>query len=250
MAEDGKMSGRGRICAVFLAFVCCMASTNGSVVYTRLISTSFLATWYDWVSGTEGHLNFNNTSINVAKTLYTYNDVYTLSIVGKLTFNPNLARDYSSDGYAKGYFEGGATVTITGGLKLNGSYVYGGSGTAAKQIFQAVMLPVYEDSQNPTLNRWSLEEDVYQAGNFNRGLFLEMVDGSEGLASGITIGSDILKMTGPKMDLFLKCDNVSDFYTDMSSGSIASPINITGLIPEPATVLLFGLGALCLKRKR
>jgi len=246
------MSGRGRVCAgLMLAFVFCAVSVQGSVVYTRLIDTSFYNTkWYDWVSGTNGHLNFNSTPINLEKKLYTYNDVYTLSMTGTFTFNPNLTRDYSSGEFAKGYFEGGAIVTITGGLMLGGSYVYGGTGTAAKQIFQARMVPLYEDSLNPTLERWALEESTTAAGNFNRGLFLDMVAGSEGLASGLTLTTgDILKMTGPKMDLFLKANNATNFYTDMGPIITPSPVKITGLIPEPITLLLLGLGMLCLKKK-
>jgi len=246
------MSGRGRVCAgLLVAFVFCAASVQGSVVYTRMIDTSFLMTkWYDWVSGTDGHFNFSSTSINLEKKLYTYNDVYTLNMTGTFTFNPNLTRDYSSGGFAKGYFEGGAIVTITGGLLSGGSYVYGGTGAAARQIFQARMVPVYEDSLNPTLERWALEEDSYLAGNFNRALFLGMVEDSEGLASGLTLTTgDILKMTDPKMDLFLKASDAANFYTDMGPISTASPIKITGAIPEPATFLLLGLGMLCLKKK-
>jgi hypothetical protein len=236
---------------IVVLFVC-ISTANANTVYTRLIDTSFIMTkWYDWVS-TNGHLNFSNTSINGEKKLYTHDDVYTLSMTGTLTFNPNLGRDYSSGELAKGYFEGGATVTITGGLKIGASYVYGGLGAAAKQIFQATMVPVYEDSLNPTLNRWSLEESTTEAGRFDRTLFLDLVAGSEGLASGISLlgTGDILKMTSPKMDLSLKTDSaVSNFYIDMGPSSTASNIKITGLIPEPATLLLLGLGGICVRRK-
>ena len=224
------------------------------VVYTRLIDTSFIMTqWYDYVSGTDGHLNFNNTSINGSKVLYTHDDVYTLNMTGSLTFNPILERDFSAGAYARGYFEGGVAVTITGGLKIGTSYVYGGTGTAAKPIFQAVLSPLSEDSSAPSQERWALTESTTEAGRFDRTLFLDLIEGSEGLAAGIALQGtgDILKMVGPKMDLSLKTTStVSNFYTDMGPSTIASPIKITGIVPEPATAVLLGLGSLCfLKRK-
>jgi hypothetical protein len=248
--EAGKMRERRFCAAVMLFFTLCAVSVQGGIVYTSLIDTTFFTTWY--AASPTGHLNFSNTPVGVQKTIYTYGDVYTLTISGKVTFNPNLARDYSSGGVAKGYFDGGATVTITGGLKnSNNQWVYGGTGSNAKQIFQAVMVSLHEDNANPTLNRWALEEETDQPGNFDRTLVLSMVDGSVGLASGLILNNgDILKMIGPKMDLSLKTDNVSNFSNDFGYTDIASSIKITGLVPEPATVLLVGLGALCLKKKR
>jgi hypothetical protein len=251
--EDGKMRERRIICIILvLAFVLFSGTiVKGGVVYTSLIDTSFFTTWYS--ISPSGHINFSNTLVGVQKVLNTYGDVYTLTMSSnsRVTFSPNLARDTSSGGVAKGYFDGGATVTITGGLKdSNGSWVYGGTGGNAKQIFQAIMVPLYEDSANPAINRWSLEEEIYEPGNFDKTLMLSMVDGSVGLASGITLpNGDILKMIGPKMDLSLKTDNVSDFSTNFSYTDVASSIKITGLVPEPMTLLLFGIGTLCLRKK-
>ncbi len=246
------------ILALIIGVVCAPAFITSSLyagtVYARLIDTSFIMTrWYDYVSGTDGHLNFNNTTINGSKVLYTHDDVYTLSMVGTLTFNPILERDFSEGVYANGYFEGGVEVTITGGLRVGASYLYGGVGAAAEPIFQAVLAPVYEDSLNPTLERWALEESLTESGRFDKTLFLDLIEGSEGLASGIALAGtgDILKMINPKMDLSLKTTvPVSNFYTDMGPSAVASPIKITGVVPEPATVLLFGIGTLCLRRKR
>jgi hypothetical protein len=250
--EDGKMRERRTICIILvLAFVLFSGTiVKGGVVYTSLIDTSFFTTWYS--ISPSWHINFSNTSVGVQKVLNTYGDVDTLTISGKVTFNPNLARDYSSGGVAKAYFNGGATVTITGGLKdSNNNWVYGGVGSNVKQIFQAIMQPLHEDALNPTLDRWSLEEEVYEPGNFDKTLVLSMVDGSVGLASGITLpNGDILKMIGPKMDLSLKTDNVSDFSTNFSYTDVASSIKITGLVPEPMTLLLLGIGTLCLRKKR
>jgi hypothetical protein len=250
------MREKRNICVVLVLAIVLFsgAIAQGGVIYTRLIDTSFIMTkWYDYLSGTSGKLNFNSTTaINGEKKLYTYDDVYTLSMSGTFTFNPYLGRDYSAGGLAKGYFDGGAIVTITGGLMVGTTYVYGGTGTNAKQIFQAVMLPLYEDPENPLLNRWSLAEDPTESGRFNRTLLMEMASGSEGLAAGLTLTSgDILKMTGPKLDLYLKTTaDVSNFYVDMGPVSYASPVKITGLLPEPATILLLGLGTLCSRKKR
>jgi probable HAF family extracellular repeat protein len=212
---------------------------TGSAIYTRLIDTSFIMIkWYDYIDGGASRINFNNTVINVQKGLYTYDDVYTLTMSGTLTFNPLLVQDYSSGGLAKGYFEGGATVTITGGLLLDGSYVYGGTGASAKPIFQAVMFPVYDDTSNPTLDLWALEEQIYEEGRFDRTLLLEMVEGSEGLAAGISLpNGDILRMYSPEMDLFLKTNvTVSTFGVDIGPSVLQSQIKITGLLPDVVLV--------------
>ena len=241
---------------VGVVFCLVMSSTSpGAVVYTRLMDLGFLFnTWYDYTGGSPaGNINFNKTSINLTSTLYTEGDVYTLGITGTLTFTSDLYSDYSSGGLAKGLFEGGSTVKIVGGLKQGGSYVYGGTGGNAKQIFEATLRPVHDDGGNPTADRWSLEEDVYTQGNFNRTLRLELVAGSEGLVSGITIGTDTLTIVGtseyPNMKLELKTTTtVNDFAYDINSGYLASHVKINS-IPEPATFILVGLGTLLLRTR-
>lgn len=248
---------RQRMLELTLIGVVCLSAfipstVDAGTVYVRLIGSSYpVAKWYDWL-GSSGRLNFSNTTLSGGM-VYTYNDVYELTMTGTFTFNPNLGRDYSAgDGLAKGYFEGGATVTFTGGIRDGATYVYGGTGAAAKQIFQATLNTVYEDPLNPGLNRWALEENATEAGRFDRTLFLTFVEGSEGLASGIVLNGtgDILRMTGPKMDLSLKtASTVSNFGADISSGGLASRVEITGLLPEPATILMLGLGGLCLRKR-
>jgi hypothetical protein len=227
-----------------------------AMVYTRLMDTSYLMSkWYDYISGSNGNLSFSSTSLS-GGTLYTQDNVYTLTLTGKITFTPTLIRDYSSDGLAKGYFDGGVAVTITGGLRQGSTYVYGGSvfsgaNANAKQIFAGTLVPVYDDPLNPTANRWSFEEEAMESGRFDRTLLLQLVADSEGLAHGIQIGSDTLIMRDPKMDLSLKATvNPNNFIsTDLSSGTTASNVKITG-VPEPMTLALLGIGALLVCRRK
>lgn len=237
--------------AGWLGILCvCIASANAAIVWTRLIDTNYLFnTWYDYLGGTSGKITFVNTSVGNVKTLYTYGDVYTLTVEGTLTFESNLARDYSAGGIAKGFFEGGSTITLKGGLKQGTTFVYGGTGSAAKTILQAVMNPVYEDPQNPTLLRWALEESDTEVGRFDRVLFFTLVSGSEGLASGITLpNGDILKMADPKIDFSLKTQTaVNNFVSvDLNSGPLASVVKFVAPIPEPMTLLIFSAGGLAL----
>lgn len=237
---------RERILFLAIAIMAVSVFTcNAATVYTRLIDTSFINfKWYDYISGTDGQFNFSSTTISGEKKLYTYDNVYTLNMIGTLTFGPSLLSDYSTGGLAKGNFEGGVSVTIAGKLLLNGNYVYG-SATQALPILQATLSSVYD-------NGWTLEESVQQAGSFERTLFLDLVENSEGLASGITLAGtgDILKMIDPKMDLFLKTSStVNNFLTDIGPSMLASPIKFTGVVPEPATLVLLGMGLLCLRKK-
>jgi len=242
------------VCTILLiaAVLSLPAYVSAGMVYTELIDMSFLMTqWYTYTGGTSGQFSFNNTTINFQRKLHAGGQVYDLT--GTFTFNPALGRDFSSGGLARGYFDGNATVTIVGGLKLNSNWVYGGTGIAAKTIFKATLLPVYEDSQNPSLLRWSLTEDPDLIGNFNRTLLLELVAGSEGLASGIDLGNgNILTMSNQalKMDLSMKSSvNPNDFIsTNLNSGSVAAPVRITA-VPEPTTLLLLALGSVLLKKR-
>jgi hypothetical protein len=228
------------------------SNAYANIICTRLIDTSYAYNmWYDWTAGSSsGKISFNSTTIGGGK-LYTQDNVYTLDVTGTFTFTPNLARDYSSGGLAKGYFDGGVTVTITGGLKLNGSYVYGGTDANVKQILSATLTPVYEDSQSPTSNRWAFEEGSQEVGRFDKTLFLQFVAGSEGLATGIQLSgtTDTLIMVTPQMDLSLKASgNPNNFVTgDFNSGITPSNVKFT---PEPVTLALFGIGALLVRRRK
>jgi hypothetical protein len=239
--------------------------SSGTVVSTQIIDLGFMFnTWYD-NTGTNpitGLINFNETAMSstyIQSTLTTYTNIGSdnvLEITGTLTFTSNLYEDYSSGGQAKALFEGGSTVRIVGGLKQDGVYVYGGTGNDANQIFEATLRPVYDDDSDPSADRWSLEEESLVPGSFNRTLILELVEGSVGLASGITIGTDTLIIEGdteyPRMKLELKTPptiTVNDFGVDINSSYIASHVKVNS-IPEPATLTLIGLAAVLLRARR
>jgi hypothetical protein len=237
------------LCALLLG-----SNSLAGTVNTRLIDLQFWNnTWYDYTGANTGNISFNATPL-LNGTLYTSGDAYTLDIDAKFTFTADLKRDVSSSGQARGYFDyDNITVELIGGLKDGGSYVYGGSPGSGNQetIFRAAIAPLaggsyYEDSSAPTEKRWLFEERQYESKRFDRShnLVLDNI----GLAVGITIGTDTVKLSSPKMDLSLKSSvNPNNFVSeDLSSGFTASNIKV---VPEPATIFLLGLSSLFFKRR-
>ncbi len=225
--------------------------SSAVVLHVDKMDLSFMGTepWYQYASGA-GHIDFDPDPISLASLyVFDYAGSYA-SISGKLEFLPNLKRDVSSGNRAAGYFEGGVTVRITGGIRKGSTWLYGGSGTSAKQILEATLVPLYEDPLAPAEDRWFFQETSGEEGRFDKTLFVNFVPGSVGLASGILLSNgDTLVMTGPKMDLSLKTPSANNFATEGNfAHSGFSNIKFTGA-PEPASLLLLAGGALFIRKK-
>jgi hypothetical protein len=226
--------------------------SSAVIIHVDKMDLSFMGTdpWYKYAGGA-GHIDFAPDTISLAS-LYVldYAGSYA-NILGKLEFLPNLERDVSSGGRAAGYFEGGVAVRITGGIRKGTTWLYGGSGTSAKQILEATLVPLYEDPLAPGEDRWFSQETLGEEGKFDKTLFLDFVPGSVGVASGILLSNgDTLIMTGPKMDLSLKTASATNFVTTGNfTHSGFSNIKFTGT-PEPASLVLVALGALFIRKRK
>lgn len=225
--------------------------SSAVTIHVDKMDLSFMGTdpWYRYAGGA-GHIDFAPDTISLAS-LYVldYTGSYA-SILGKLEFLPNLERDVSSGGRAGGYFEGGVTVKITGGIRQGATWLYGGTGASAKQILEATLVPLYQDPLAPSDSRWFFQETLGEQGKFDRSLFLNFVPGSVGVASGILLSNgDTLFMTGPKMDLSLKTASATNFVTGNFAHSGFSNVKFSGT-PEPASLVLVALGTLFIRKRK
>lgn len=244
--------GRRKIfLAVLLISVLFCAHSQASILYTRLIRTSFFGggEWYD---NTNSRIDLSGSVVLPDAALYIHGlEGEPFLDMTNVTFNfvAEKEREYSSGNLAKAYFQGSVPVEITGTLVHDtlGS-VYTGV------IFKAELTPVYEDqSQNPSVDCWAFEEHSDNNGYFDRTLEnMQMVidpGGNDGLSSGIEIGDDILMMTGPKMDFSLKSNpNPVAYNTNLVHFMFGSNIQITGEVPEPVSLLLLAFGGLVVSR--
>ncbi len=240
---------------ILICVVVFSLNSFAGTVNTRLVDMSMWNnTWYDYTGSNTGNISFNGTQL-LNGTLYTAGDAYTLDIDAQFTFTADMKRDVSSSGQARAYFDyDNITVELVGGLKDGGSFVYGGSVGSGNEetIFSGVIAPLaggtyYEDSSAPAEKRWLFEERQYESQRFDRSH--SIILDNAGLADGIIIGTDTIKLTAPKMDLSLKSSvDPGDFVSeDLNSGFTASNVKI---VPEPAAIVLLGLSSIFLRRKK
>jgi hypothetical protein len=142
-------------------------------------------------------------------------------------------------GLALGVFQAGATLTITGDLYQDfGNYDLAASGAL---ITAEVM------------TQWSLEEQPFPAPSSTvRGqVFFHITGGALSNPSlnydGLTMGDFYIQFTFERSN-----PTVSDFSNALGNATYncSTPLIQMGTIPEPATIVLLGIGGLALLRRK
>jgi len=149
-----------------------------------------------------------------------------------LTFSSDLLNDYSTiGGRARGTFNGGVTVTLSGTV-----------GTYSGVLLEGAI----------TETSFELEELYTDAKEFDGQVHVDLND-AVGLAAGISIGDGhTYKILDPRIDMFLRSSSDPDDFLseDLHTGFLASSVHFVAPVPEPMTVMLLGVGALFLRRRK
>ena len=219
--------------AVVLLYVCIFA--NATILQVSDIQIACPGTFYKYTSGSGGlTMNLSCTGLLKLEGDTTYN--YSLSSA-KIIISSALVTDTSSGGYASGLFQGGQTITITGTItdKTTSTVVYTGT----------ILVATMDISSSQT---WSLVESASTA--INGGVDFNPST-TVGLGSGITYGSDVLKI-GAFSSYFSFKSLMTDptkFAATQTLMGTSSTVQLTA-IPEPASILMFVSALLALRIKR
>jgi hypothetical protein len=191
--------------------------------------------FYSYSAGS-GSLNFSGKSCSVP-TLVFADGSSNYGITGaKLTFSSALVKDTSQGYMASGLFQGGGTLTLTGGLKYK---------PTGEILLPANSTLIVADMRITSDETWLLHE--LPATTINGSIYFTP-DTTVGLGMGITYGTNILRLERFRLDFSFKglSPNPDDFSTGNISGT-TSTIGIAAIAPEPATVFLFTMAALAFR---
>lgn len=211
----------------------CTSLSYANLIYVERIRTNYVygTTWYTYNSTTEyGQINFNNTGGSSINGFTAGGTDYTITGL-TLTFISEMLDDSaSSGGIARGTFEGGVDVTLSGTIGGYTGIIL--QGTITEATFE-------------------LEELYTDAKEIDGQVHLALND-TVGVATGIDIGNgNIYKMLDPQVDMFLMAaSTVENFHSgNITTGITASSIEFTAA-PEPMTLMFVGLGMLFLRRRK
>ena len=219
-----------------IVFLCACVGVNAATMLdVNAMQISIPGQFYSYSEGS-GSLNFSGKSCSV-QTLVFGDGSSNYSITGaKLTFSSALVTDTSQDYMASGLFQGGGTLTLTGGLKYKptGEIIL----LANSTLFVADMSITSDET-------WLLHE--LPATTINGSIYFTP-DTTVGLGMGITYGTDTLRLEKFRFDFSFKglSPNPDDFSTSNISGT-TSTIGLAAIAPEPATVFLFTMAALAFR---
>ncbi|MCE5341626.1 MAG: PEP-CTERM sorting domain-containing protein [Planctomycetaceae bacterium] len=220
------------LCIAAVLFAC--AGVNASVLNVSDIQISNPGTFYSYASGT-GSLSLNSSITGLLKlTGESYNYSFTNA---SISMSSTLVQDTSTGGLANGLFSGGQTITITGTIKYTptNTTVYTGTILAATMCIDSSCQWILTESTSGAIN-----------GNVN---FIPLT--TVGLGSGITFGSNVLKIGDFRSDFAFKglLTNPTKFATTQTLRGVASTIQITA-IPEPTSIAIFVLSLVTLGLKK
>jgi hypothetical protein len=223
------------ICAA-IVFLCACVGVNATTLDVNAMQISIPGQFYSYSAGS-GSLNFSSRSCSVP-TLVFADGSSNYSITGaKLTFSSALVTDTSQDYMASGLFQGGGTLTLTGGLKYK---------PTGEIILPANSTLVVANMRITSDETWLLQE--LPATTINGSIYFSPDTTVVGLGMGITYGTDTLRLENFRLDFSFKglSPNPNDFSTGNISGT-TSTIGIAATAPEPATVFLFTIAALAFR---
>ena len=185
---------------------------------------------------------------------------YTYNIVDfTINFSPvDYLSDNSSGGVCSGTFDGGATFSINGDLVLLDEF----ENVVATYADDALLLSADMD---PAATTWNLTETTSYSNTLATEGDLDFIPTAGALYDGVTVnGGDTLYIGDIDFRLGLYTPSgfafkytgtpittgLNNFDEIMFASSVAPTIQMTSQIPEPATLMLLGLGGLLIRRKK
>lgn len=146
-------------------------------------------------------------------------------------------------GFVIGDFAGGATLTLTGDLRLN-------SDPVGSNIYSGTLLEA--DMDLSVSETWILQQTDTYVNKLVGAMDMSTVGGA--LDTGISYGADTIRIGNIDFSISMFFPVTAQNFTQLDGGSIslAPSIQLSAAeVPEPATLILVGLGGLiCSRRKK